>query len=191
MRTTRTLLIAAVILTVATAAQAGLSVFGGITQPRNNWDDFAKPGPHVGLELSVPVIPALLSIGADVMVSRNVFEIDEVLQNPDNLTATWYTAEAMGIAKVHLPLTGLYGKAGFGFTKFNFDSDDDAWNDYFSQRRMVGAVGVGFDLTIIDVCAMYHVVKWDEDAPLPETLDELQDVNDDYSFITVSGMLSF
>jgi len=179
----------ALLLLTAGAAQAGVSVLGGVTLPQSNWGDIAKPGPHVGLEVTVPMIPSLLSVGGEALLSRNALDMDVVPASvPDDYSARWYTGQAMGIAKLQLPLTGLHAKAGFGVISYRYDADGEGWDDIPDQTRIVGAVGAGMSVATLEIQALYHVVKWDEDADYPESLDE---VDTDFSFFTVSAAFGF
>ncbi|HPF34071.1 hypothetical protein KDK88_06505 [bacterium] len=175
----------ALMLFVAGAAQAGVSVLGGVTLPQANWGDLAKPGPHVGVEITVPMIPSLLSVGGEALLSRNVLDIEALPYSvPEGNTARWYTGEAMGVAKLQLPLTGLHAKAAFGVITYRYEAEGEGWFDIPDQTRIVGAVGAGLSVSSLEIQAMYHVVKWDEDADYPESLDE---VDTNFSFFTVSA----
>ncbi len=164
----------------ATTALAGTSAFVGVTQPQKAWGDVADNGLHAGLELTAPAIPALLSLGAQASISRNATSFGY----PDE-SATWYTGEVLGIAKLSIPITGVYAKVGLGFNHYQVTGDD---LDYDSQTHLAGAVGAGWNVMMLDLNVMYHVVKWDTDAPNPGSIDE---VDDNYSYFTASVGFGF
>lgn len=179
----------ATLLLLAGTAQAGVSVLGGVTLPRQNWDLIADAGPHVGLEITVPLIPSLLSVGGQTLLSRNeLATADLPYAVPDDLGGRWYTGELLAIGKLQLPLTGLHARVGLGIIDYRYDAEGALGDDYEGQTRWVAAVGAGFALAPLEIQAMYHVVKWDEDAEVPETLD---DVDTDYSLLTVSAAFGF
>ena len=162
----------------ATPALAGVSLFAGATLPQEDFKDVADNGLHGGLEMTVPIIPSLLSVGGQGSISYNAWKGNDV-------AADWYTGEVLGIAKLSVPITGLYVKAGLGFNRYSVSSDDF---DYESETHLCGAIGAGMDMTVFDLNVMYHVVKWDTDADAPETLEEV-DVS--YSYFTASVGFGF
>lgn len=183
------ILIATLLLLLAGTAQAGVNVLGGVTLPQKRWGDLAKPGPHVGLEIAVPVIPSLLSVGGQAMLSRNELDLDVLpVAPPEDHSARWYTGELLGIARLQLPLTGAHVKAGLGVISYRYDADGDSWADIEDTTRFVGALGAGMDLGGLELQAMFHVVKYDEDADFPDNQDE---VDTNFSFYTVSAALGF
>ncbi len=186
MTSTNKVILTVLMMTTALAvtAQAGPSVFAGATLPQESWGDVADPGGHLGLELTVPVVPMLLSLGAQTSLSRNAFDFSASPAQSD-FSATWYTAEVLGIAKLTVPITGVYVKVGLGFNHYRVSGDDI---DYDSETHLAGAAGAGWNIMMLDVNVMYHVVKWDMESANPENLDEV-DVN--YSYFTASVGLGF
>jgi hypothetical protein len=183
--TKRTILTTLMIITAVTAAaQAGPSAFVGVTLPQEAWDDVASVGPHIGVELTVPVVPALLQLGGQASISRNAFDFPDTPAY-DDVSATFYTGEVLGIAKLTVPITGVYLKAGLGFNHYRVSGDDI---DYDSETHLAGAIGAGWNVMMLDINMMYHVVKWDVESDNPESID---DVNVDYSYFTASVGFGF
>jgi len=182
--TKRTILTTLLIITaMATAAQAGPSAYVGMTLPQEAWGNVADTGPHAGIELTVPVIPMLLQVGGQASISRNSFDTTDV-PILDGYDATFYTGEVLGIAKLTVPITGVYLKAGLGFNHFRVNGDID----YDSETHLTGAIGAGWNVMMLDINMMYHVVKWDEESEIPTDPD---DVNVDYSYFTASVGFGF
>ena len=164
----------------ATAAQAGKAAFVGVTLPQKAWSDVADNGVHAGFEMTAPVMPLLLSLGGQVMISRNATNFGTADES-----ASWYTGEVLGIARVTIPITGVYAKIGLGFNRYSVSGEGV---DYNSETHLAGAAGIGWKVMLVDLNVMYHVVKWDAAAPNPGSLDE---VDDNYSYFTASAGLSF
>ncbi len=172
-----------IIMAAATTAQAGISVFAGATLPSGEaFDAITKPGGHLGLELTLPVIPSFISVGGQASLSRNTWE------DPWGDTA-FYTGEALAIGKVYLPMTGLFGKVGLGFNRYSVTSDDEI--EYESSTHLAGAIGAGISFTGLELNAMYHLVKWDDDAENPGSIEDLENMDDNYSYFTVSAAFGF
>lgn len=174
------LMFTAITAITAMTAQAGTSAFVGATLPQKAWGDVADNGLHAGLELTAPVVPALLSLGAQASISRNATNFGYADES-----ASWYTGEVLGLAKVTIPITGVYAKVGLGFNRYSVSGDD---LDYDSETHLAGAVGAGWNVMMLDLNVMYHVVKWNTEDPNPGSVDEV-DVN--YSYYTVSVGFGF
>jgi hypothetical protein len=77
-------------------------------------------------------------------------------------------------------------KAGLGLNSFRAYGDDG--DLYEGETHLAGAIGAGWNVMMLDINMMYHVVKWDEDSEIPTDPD---DVNVDYSYFTASVGFGF
>jgi len=192
-RSIRTLFIVSILLLgTAGFAQAGLNVFGGLTLPQEHFSEVAKDGYHVGAEITIPIIPALLSVGGRGTVSMNEFDFSGYPAHVDQ-SRTWFTTELLGIAKVSLPITGVYAKVGVGANSYQINQEEDPFGEveYESETKLSLAAGGGMSLFGLDLCGMYHVVKWDETVDDPDSVEDLEELSRDYSYWTVSVGFGF
>lgn len=192
-RSLRTLFVVfLVVVTTTGISQAGINIFGGLTLPQETFGTVAKNGYHAGAELTVPIIPSLLSVGGRATFSLNNFDFDDFPLHQD-LSRTWYTGELLGIAKVSLPITGVYAKLGVGLNRYQISTIEELPGDeeYTSETHLAIAAGAGMSLFGLDLCGLYHVVKWDESVDDPDSVEDLQNLNRDYSYWTFSVGLGF
>ncbi len=192
-RSMRTLFVVLVLaLGTAGIAQAGVNVFAGMTLPQETFDIVAKEGYHAGAEITIPIIPALLSVGGRATLSMNDFDFSDFPGHED-MSRTWYTGEVLGIAKLSLPITGLYAKIGVGFNRYQISKIKELPGDteYESETQLALAAGGGMSFFGLDLCGMYHVVQWDETVDDPDSLQDLEEINRDYSYWTVSVGFGF
>jgi len=183
-------LLVAVVLTVAApTAQAETTIFGGVMLPQELFGGVCKDGYTGGLEFMFPVIPYILKIGAQASFSYAEWDnssLPAIIQN--DYDGHWGVGEAMAIARAKLPLFPVYAKAGLGVNRYMIFSDTI---EYDSETYLAGIAGVGVRLLGFDLSAMYHMVKWDEDADNPETWEELENFDKSYSYVTATIGIGF
>jgi hypothetical protein len=185
------LMIIAILAISSSSSIAGFSVFGGIMLPQEQFENVSESGMLVGAELSIPIIPTLLSAGIQGSISRSEFDFSDFPGTYEEYNANWYLGEAIGFAKLSLPLSGLYVKAGAGLTRYGIMIDDEIPFDYESETHLVGVVGAGMKFILLDISAQYHVVNWD-DAPVAwEDIENYENFDKSFSYFTLTAGFGF
>lgn len=188
----KTLLLVVASVLIASSSFAGVSVFGGVMLPQEQFGNVSENGMLVGAELSVPVIPTLLSAGVQGFISRSDFDYSD-FSNPlyDDFQDTWYLGEVIGFGKLSLPLSGLHVKAGLGFTRYGIAADNPQDLTYESETHMVGVVGAGMKFLLVDLSAQYHVVNWDDHSVAWSDLGDAETIDKSFSYITLTVGMTF
>jgi hypothetical protein len=189
----KTLLLVVVLVVIGSSSFAGVSVFGGLMLPQEQFGNVSETGMLVGAEFSVPVIPTLLSAGVQGFISRSSFDYSE-FSNPlyDDFEDTWYLGEVIGFAKLSLPLSGMHVKAGLGLTRYGIAADPESLNMFYeSETHMVGVVGAGMKFLLVDLSAQYHIVNWDDRPVAWSDLGETENFDKSFSYITLTVGMGF
>ncbi|MCP4145694.1 MAG: hypothetical protein GY752_10500 [bacterium] len=189
----KTLLLVVALVAIASSSFAGVSVFGGLMLPQEQFGNVSETGMLVGAELSVPIIPTLVSAGVQGFISRSNFDYSD-FSNPlyDDYEDTWYLGEVIGFGKLSFPLSGLHVKAGLGFTRYGIAADSESINMiYESESHMVGVIGAGMKFLLVDLSAQYHIVNWDDRPVAWSDLGDAESFDKSFSYITLTVGMGF
>ncbi len=190
----KTLLFVVALVVIASSSFAGVSVFGGVMLPQEQFGNVSETGMLIGAEFSVPIIPTLVSAGVQGFISRSDFDYSDFSSNPlyEDYEDTWYLGEVIGFGKLSFPLSGLHVKAGLGFTRYGIAADGQSLNlTYESETHMVGVIGAGMKFLLVDLSAQYHIVNWDDRPVAWSDLDDAESFDKSFSYITLTVGMGF
>jgi hypothetical protein len=134
-----------VVLGMQSTAQAGTGAFAGMALPTGTFGDMAGTGYYVGGEYYMPVAPTT-SVG--VRGTYNHFGWDQ------DVDGSFKAIEAMAYGKISSP-AGPFGMVGMGLSNYKASIGD---LDGSRESDFAWTVGGGYDLTKVQISALYHTI---------------------------------